>query len=382
MSKFKIILSITLLILIINSCIAASIKSVKGCENIFQNKHYNKIVNACINLSGDTNNILTYKAIAELLDKVSLKRIDKIFDFGDADPLYAKLAYNKKLYSNLEKYYLKKAYNSLKTNTDFKFAFIHLLYAKLAYINIVYFQYQEINIINSSILKKKDDFITNEYIPHLKIYLHKYPKDKEALYLMGKQGIQKIFPPKPEPMLLYNKVVNNELYNYLKRSASLGYLRAKMAMITVDNWQKYIAQLEIAGKSNNKEALYKLGMLHYNNYLETNFKNKNLLDEAIILFEKAQLLGHKAALLTLLSIYSRDKPNKQRYTKLLKLSVNKYKNGYLFLGNLYWCNGDKSKAEEMYVKEKNQGGLNATEANYALEDLTKLAKPYDGCLFK
>ncbi len=186
MTKQKIIISLTLLVLFTNISIAGSIKNIKDCENVFKEKQYNKIILNCINLSGESNDILTYKTVAQLLDKVSLKKIDQIFDYGDATPIYSQLVYNKKLYSNIEKHYLKKAYGNLKRHTNTKFEFVDLLYAKVAYINVVYFQYRESKVINSSTIKKKEDFITNEYIPHLKRYIQKYPKDKEVLYLLGK----------------------------------------------------------------------------------------------------------------------------------------------------------------------------------------------------
>lgn len=374
-----------LLILIIfftNAIVAITQANMEKCEDAIQRIKEKEIVNNCMDLVGDLPRIKTYNAIAQLLNKVSLKRIDEIFDFGEADPLASKYMYNKKLYTNLEKYYLKQAYASLKKHSEFNLAFLDVLFAKISFINVMYFQISESGVFNNKTIELEKNFKSKSYIPHLKRYLNTNPNDKDVLFLLGLQGIKDTFVQNQNPMILYSKVVNQELFKYLKKSATLGFYKAKVALIKVSNWEKYTSQLTKTANSNNKNALYKLGMLNYNNYIDSQYKQQDYLEKAILNFNKAQLLGHKDALKTLISIYYRDKPNKSKYTELLKKSVNKFSDGYLYLGNLYWCNGDKSKAKEMYIKSKNKGGINATEANYSLEDLTKLKEPYNGCRFK
>lgn len=151
------------------------------------------------------------------------------------------------------------------------------------------------------------------YIPHLEKYLQKNPNDKEVLYLLGMQGLKSTSPPKPYPInpnIWYSKVVNKGFYGYLKKSASLGFYRAKVALIPVSNWEKYLVQLNKAAKSNDKDALLKIGMQNYNSYFDGKYKEPKYLEQAIVNLDKAQLLGSEKALAALASIYYSAKPNK------------------------------------------------------------------------
>ena len=220
------------------------------------------------------------------------------------------------------------------------------------------------------------------YVPYLKQYLQKHPKDEEALYLLGMQALKLTFPQNTNPKLTYRKVVNEELFKYLKKSDALNFYKAKEAMESVSNWQKYMVKLNKAANSNDTEALYKIGLQNYNRYIDNGFKEQEYLELAIINFEKAQVLGHENALAILAGIYFSAKPNKIKYTEYLEKSINLYGDGYYARGNLYWCNGDKIKAKEMYIKSSNKGGINSSEAELSLEDLTTLTEPFDGCGFK
>lgn len=355
---------------------------LQECENAVEIEDTKSIVKHCLSLEGDSKNMELLAITAEILQKISYKRINEIFGLGEANPYLTEIKFNKKFYSTLEKHYLKDAFNRLKKHEDLQYAFIGLLYAKIAYINIKYIEMYESNVIDINSIKREDNLLTKIYIPYLEKYLQKNPNDKEVLYLLGMQGLQLTAPPNPNPRLFYRKIVNEEFYQYLKKSDSLNFYKAKEALEAVVNWQEYMVMLKKAANSNDIDALFKIGMQNYNRYLDNNPKELEHLEQAIINFDKAQMLGHEDALAILAGIYYSAKPNKTKYTEYLEKSNTLYGNGYYARGNLYWCNGDKIKAKEMYIKSSHKGGINSSEAELSLDELLTLTQPFDGCGFK
>ncbi len=355
---------------------------LNDCKNAVELEVSKSIVKHCLTLEKDTKNREVLAITAELLQKISYNRINEIFGLGEDNSYLTEFKFNKKLYSTLEKHYLKDAFNRLNKYEDIHYAFIGMLYAKIAYINIMYFEMYESNVIDIESIEREKNLKSKIYVPYLKQYLQKHPKDEEALYLLGMQALKLTFPQNTNPKLTYRKVVNEELFKYLKKSDALNFYKAKEAMESVSNWQKYMVKLNKAANSNDTEALYKIGLQNYNRYIDNGFKEQEYLELAIINFEKAQVLGHENALAILAGIYFSAKPNKIKYTEYLEKSINLYGDGYYARGNLYWCNGDKIKAKEMYIKSSNKGGINSSEAELSLEDLTTLTEPFDGCGFK
>ena len=355
---------------------------LNDCKNAVELEVSKSIVKHCLTLEKDTKNREVLAITAELLQKISYNRINEIFGLGEDNSYLTEFKFNKKLYSTLEKHYLKDAFNRLNKYEDIHYAFIGMLYAKIAYINIMYFEMYESNVIDIESIEREKNLKSKIYVPYLKQYLQKHPKDEEALYLLGMQALKLTFPQNTNPKLTYRKVVNEELFKYLKKSDALNFYKAKEAMESVSNWQKYMVKLNKAANSNDTEALYKIGLQNYNRYIDNGFKEQEYLELAIINFEKAQVLGHENALAILAGIYFSAKPNKIKYTEYLEKSINLYGDGYYARGNLYWCNGDKIKAKEMYIKSSNKGGINSSEAELSLEDLTTLNEPFNGCGFK
>ena len=355
---------------------------LNDCKNAVELEVSKSIVKHCLTLEKDTKNREVLAITAELLQKISYNRINEIFGLGEDNSYLTEFKFNKKLYSTLGKHYLKDAFNRLNKYEDIHYAFIGMLYAKIAYINIMYFEMYESNVIDIESIEREKNLKSKIYVPYLKQYLQKHPKDEEALYLLGMQALKLTFPQNTNPKLTYRKVVNEELFKYLKKSDALNFYKAKEAMESVSNWQKYMVKLNKAANSNDTEALYKIGLQNYNRYIDNGFKEQEYLELAIINFEKAQVLGHENALAILAGIYFSAKPNKIKYTEYLEKSINLYGDGYYARGNLYWCNGDKIKAKEMYIKSSNKGGINSSEAELSLEDLTTLTEPFDGCGFK
>lgn len=293
-----------------NAEVTKRLTDFEKCKNSFSVENHKNIIKNCLHMTGKSTDVETYKVIAELFEQVNYERINSIFDYGEADPLIAKMLYNKKLYTSLEKYYLTQAFKNLELNSQMNTEFINLIYAKLS------------------------------------------------------------------------SITNSEYFDYLQKSADLGFYKSIMLLKSVEKWKKYKKKLRDTVDLNDKDSLYKIGMQQFNSYIDSNYKRTDLLDSAIVDFEKSQSLGHKGSLATLIAIYARNKQNKERYFALLKEEVSNYGIGYLLLGNYYWCNGNKVMAKEMFVKSKDKGGLNASEASYSLEDLNKLDAPYNGCLFK
>jgi len=358
---------------------AKTLESFKKCETSFQKKQYNKIVKNCLNLEEDSQKAQLFKATAEILDKITYDRIESIFDYGEADPLMAKIYYKKKLYTNLEKHYLQEAFNKLKGHSEIKTEFISLLYAKIAYINIMYFQISEGGVSSSKTWEQENEFKSKIYYPNLEKYIQANPNDKEALYLLGVEGLRPEYPVKNTSQDTYSNVINKKYFGYLNRSAELGFYKSKKALAAVENWVSYTKKLRKIAESGDKVALFKIAEKQYDTYLDSNKQRSDLLDKAIIDFDKSQALGHRYSLVMLINIYRYDKPNKRRYSELLQKYVNIYDAGFMERGDLYWCDGNKEKAKEMYVLAQEKGD---PFASYSLEDLKTKKLPIEGCVFK
>jgi len=379
--KFISLISI-LITFIVNASPNLQLKTIQKCEEALKKQQQNKIVKTCLNLDSDSSDVQVYKIVAELFVKVPYKRINEIFGYTESDPLTSEMLYKKKLYSNIDKYYLTEAYDKLKVYSNFKIDFVSLVYAKIAYINIMYFQIREGGILNSNTLDLEKKLVSEIYIPHLEKYISSHSNDKEVLYLLGIQGVDSAFPLNSKSYNQYFKIINFKYFKYLEESANLGFYKAINALNQVENWNKYLKNQRRYADKNDKEALYELGMQNFYNYIENGNKDLDSLEKAISDLDKSQFLGHKEALSTLINIYARYKPNKEKYTTFLKKIVVEHGEGFLPLGNVYWCNGDKVKAKEMYLKAKAKGGILVTEAEYFLQDLNKLDKPYDGCIYE
>ncbi len=178
-----------------------------------------------------------------------------------------------------------------------------------------------------------------------------------GMYFLGMRGVKR--------GLRGNYIILNEhRYQYLVLAAR----------------QQFKPALEIINIIQNVDARDVENEMKINRYLDLGYKalvsiNRNP-DLAIEWFEKAVALGSNAALLHLGRIYKRDDPktSKMYLSRAIERGLLE---GYIVLGDMYACHGDKTKAIEQYRLALSLG---YSFAKFSIDELEQYGVSEDYCL--
>lgn len=148
------------------------------------------------------------------------------------------------------------------------------------------------------------------------------------------------------------------------------WLLAPVALVTA--WNRHINSLEKQAKTQDPEAIYKLGR----NAFSKSHHDKSYLDDAIKYYEQAAALGHIDALRSVNSFYLYNRYDKEKYLSTLKQLVDLNDSPAMMrLGDIYLCNKRTAEAKKLYEKAL---ALKDPTAQFALEDLKYDGEPSSG----
>lgn len=345
--------------------------SAEQCFQLFDKQKYSSVIQNCSTIKNSLKKLKMALDLSNFFLKVPYQRLNEIFHLGfEGQELY-EIVSKKKLLTYQEQSILFNYYSTIKDYQSLDEPLVYLLSAKLFYINeYILKQNQYSSFDESKFLKKK----RVEYLDNLENYIKKVPNDSEALFLLGKEGIQLV------TLLLdtkknYYKVLDKHLYSYLVKANHLNYPMAKKYVKGVEDYNKALLRLKNEANSNNPDALYEMGEIAYINYKT---ENKESLNQAITYFTKAAKMNHLESIKALSDIYENELHD---YDKLLELQLKLAKLGdvdaLISLGDYYFCNKKINLAKKLYEKAEK---LNHPLASIALEDLKYNGEPSQGCI--
>lgn len=345
-----------------------------ACYDSFKKAKYNKAIKKCEKVENKNKKIESILFISKFFLEVTPERLDHILYNGmDHGYLSYEHLYNKALYTNAEKQVIKSYFNQMKLYADSGDAFAQLLTAKIFYINELIIK-PHIEKISTSETEENQEIAKQvDYYPYLEKYLESSPNDIEVLFLLGREGVESTSPLKISTKRYY-KIINQGYFELLLKSAEMGHISAADLIKSVQNWDKYLKELESSVELNNSDAVFELGLLQ----LQQSKVNPGLLDEAVKNFETAGNAENKNALNQLLYIYSFKKPSKDSYVEILKkLIILNNTKAMVMMGDFYLCQGQNDMAIKLYQKAEDLGDY---LAQYAIEDMKADGVPSAGCI--
>ena len=348
--------------------------SEESCYTWFDQQQYQQVVEQCQTNDGSDNLAFVVDA-ATLLSEVSYERINHIFYYGRQMGAYLyQHQTGDQLYSQLEKYHLKKNFEQLQNHSDQELPMALMLLAKLAYIDAKVVSTGDQQWRTYSDHEREDVILKRFYTGSLERLIELSPDDTEALYLLGMEGVEADW--NPESMTSgpshYN-IINETWYQYLLRADELGHPGPADIIRLVRVGQKRMNKLAEQAGEQDPEALYALGQQHF----RQSFHDPSSTIQAVNYYQQAADLGHFGALLAVNSLYAHDAYDAAKFLKTLNMLIDRdHAASMVKMGDILLCQQQVEKARALYQRAID---LNDPTARYALEDLEHDGVPSAGC---
>jgi TPR repeat protein len=345
--------------------------SEESCYTWFDQQQYQQVIEQCRAIDGSDKLAFVVDA-ATLLSEVSYERINHIFYYGRQMGAYLyQHQTGDQLYSQLEKYHLKKSFEQLQKHSEQELPMALMLLAKLAYLDTRVIRSGDQKWVTSADHEREDVVLKRFYTGSLERLIELAPDDTEALYLLGMEGVEADW--NPESMTTgpshYN-IINETWYQHLLRADELGHPGPADIIRLVNAGKARMNSLEEQAGDQDPDALYALGQQHY----RLSHHDPSSTTQAVNYFQQAADMGHFDALLSVNNMYAYDA---EKFLKTLQQLIDRdHAASMVKMGDILLCQQQVEKARALYQRAID---LNDPTARYALEDLEHDGVPSAGC---